>query len=221
MTMERIDVHIVTLPVLIPCHDLREADGRGTFLPGDQAGSMFVHAVTQEDVKGWQRKAPAKDFSLFIGATQLKQAYDDGDDFALAMAHEKLSQHARLAPLDDIKVELKTKDGAKISLHAVQKWNATQWNYSGLMTEMVQGAKLVMWHPEEERRFLPALYCSDMKTAAFAMSFTKQIRVCPWWKCNALFVGNKDYCCVAHREAHRVARFRWRDKQAKAAEGPK
>jgi len=96
-----------------------------------------------------------------------------------------------------------------------QKWRATHWNYSDLLTQMLRQSRFVMWYSEEKYgRFLPALYCLDRRTAVFAMRLAEPIRVCQ--KCETPFIpiaGNVDYCCIEHREAYRVARFRWRAKQ--------
>jgi hypothetical protein len=119
-----------------------------------------------------------------------------------------------LAPIEDSVVEFKLKDGARISLRSSPRWNATRWNFSGLLRDVFDDAKFVIWHSEKENRFIPALYCSNRKTAAFIVQFMGRIRVCP--KCGVPFIplaGNVDYCCPAHREAHRVARSRWRAKQ--------
>ena len=65
---------------------------------------------------------------------------------------------------------------------------------------------------------MPAIYCTDLDSAFYVHTFliapTGSIgyRMCP--HCGEQFLqerSNQDYCIPAHREAHRVAR--WRDKQ--------
>src|SRR5258706_2267133 len=81
---------------------------------------------------------------------------------------------------------------------------------------------IVLWWAEE--RFIPAIFCLDMKTALYLHTFFIApvgeigFRICP--HCHNQFFQdrpNKDYCCPAHREAHRVARFR-NEKKLRAAE---
>jgi len=213
--MTRNNVRTVTLPILIAANVLEKADGWGTFLPPDRTESIAVRMVTDGDIKTRFRKIfRPDDLRLFVGAIELKQAYDAGDELALKRASEKVRPYIRdFAAPEEFKIDLKTRDLSKISLKTHgQKWNATRWNYSGLMTDMFQSARLVIWFSEEEGRFLPALYCPDWKTAAFVMTFLGRIRVCP--KCTRIFIpsaDNVDYCTPAHREAHRVAR--WRDRK--------
>jgi hypothetical protein len=209
---------VTSMPVLVLADSAREADGWGTFLNADEVWDegMFVRIATGEDVKKWLKtEFSQEDLALFIGASRLKRAYDKREEFALSQAHKILQPFVKnLASIEDSVIELKLKDGAKISLRSSPRWNATRWNFSGLLRDVFDDAKFVIWHSEKEDRFIPALYCSNRKTAAFIVQFMGRIRVCP--KCDAPFIplaGNVDYCSPAHREAHRVARSRWRAKQ--------
>jgi hypothetical protein len=78
-------------------------------------------------------------------------------------------------------------------------------------------AQVVLWWAGGE--FRPAIYCTDIKTAFYIHQFfiapTGGIgyRICP--HCGEQFLqdrANQDYCCPAHREAHRVARWRVQQK---------
>lgn len=217
--MKRDSVQTVTLPILVKTNNLKEADDRGTFFPANWEGSMYIHVVTEADVKKWLRtELSPKDADLFIGASHLKAGYDEADEYTLMRGYEKLRPLVKdLAPPDEFTIDLPTKNGSKITISSGggQKWRATHWNYSGLLTEMLRQSRFVMWYSEEKYgRFLPALYCLDRRTAVFAMRLAGPIRVCP--KCETPFIpiaGNVDYCCIEHREAYRVARFRWRAKQ--------
>jgi len=75
--------------------------------------------------------------------------------------------------------------------------------------------------------FRPAIYCEDLKSALYIHTFLLAptgvvgFRACPYD--GAHFFQdrpNQEYCCPAHREAHRVARFR-HAKKLKAAEQQK
>jgi len=222
--VNRVSVQTVTLPILVKADDLKEADDRGTFFPATWEGSYWVHVVTTQDVQDWVRsELSPKDQDLLIGASHIKFGYDEGDEYTLMRGYEKLRPLVKdLAPPDEFELDLHTKDGRKITLSSGggQKWRATHWNYSGLLTEMLRKSRFVMWYSEEKYgRFLPALYCLDRRTAVFAMRLAGPIRVCP--KCDTPFVpiaGNVDYCCIKHREAYRVDRSRWRAKQRTARE---
>lgn len=75
--------------------------------------------------------------------------------------------------------------------------------------------------------FQPAIYCQDSKTALYLHTFFIApvgglgFRICPY-DGEQFFQDrpNQEYCCPAHREAHRVARFR-DNKKRKAAESGK
>lgn len=218
--MSRDIVQTVTrsLPVLVSADSTKEADGRGTFFPSDRVNeSMFVRVVRNEDIGARLKTIFRPDeLPLFVGAIELKQAYDAGDELALKRASEKVRPYMRgFAPPEEWELKLKTRDGRGLIFKSHgRKWNATRWNYSGLMADMFQDARLVIWFSEKEERFLPALYCPNWKTAAFVMTFLGRVRVCP--KCSTIFIpsaDNVDYCSPAHREAYRVARSRWRAQQ--------
>jgi hypothetical protein len=212
--MTRNSVRTVTLPILVAANITKEMDGWGTFFPADRIESMAVRVVSEEDIKSRLRTIfRPKDLPLFVGAIELKQAYDAKDELSLQRASEKVRPWIKHFALPR-ELDWKSADGRVSFTSSGQKWNATRWNYSRLMADMFQSARLVIWFSEKEGRFLPALYCPDWKTAAFVMTFLGRIRVCP--KCSTIFIpsaDNVDYCTPAHREAHRVARSRWRARQ--------
>lgn len=84
----------------------------------------------------------------------------------------------------------------------------------------LENAQVVLWWINGE--FRPAIYCPDAKTALYIHTFFLApvgglgFRICPY-DGEQFFQErpNQEYCCPAHREAHRVARFR--DKQKRKA----
>lgn len=211
--MKRNNVQTVTMPVLIRAGTVGEADGWCTFLPTEFGESLFVRVVTKRDAHRWQRtELTGADHSLFIGVSQLKWAYDEDDEFTLQRAYEKLQPHVRGLPSPTATL---VKLGPKASLLiGGQSLASIPSAYSLLTTELLKSARFVMWYTED-KRFLPALYCSDKKTAVFAMQFMGRILVCP--ECDTPFIpsaGNVGYCCLKHRESYRVKRFRWRAKRS-------
>jgi hypothetical protein len=212
--MSRNLVRTVTLPVLVEVDHLKDADGRGNFLPGARAEESAVRIVRPSDIqKQLATIFTPKDALLYLAAIQLKQAFEAGDEFVLQQASEKMR------PLMPDFVDLQdwesgTADGRIVFKISGMSRDSARLNYSRLLTDMFQGARLVMWFSEKEGRFLPALFCPDWKTAAFVVMLMGRIRVCP--KCSAVFIPSADnvtYCTPAHREAHRVARSRWRAKR--------
>jgi hypothetical protein len=73
--------------------------------------------------------------------------------------------------------------------------------------------RLVLWWTPS-RRFTPAIWCQDMRSAFYVRALLtaaggKGLRICP--HCDEPFLQvrpDQSYCSIAHREAHRVARWR-------------
>lgn len=91
----------------------------------------------------------------------------------------------------------------------------------GTLRSVGKEPRLVLWWFEGE--FRPAIHCPDVKTALYIHTFflaptgAVGFRICPY-DGEQFFQDrpNQEYCCPAHREAHRVARFR--DNQRRKAE---
>ena len=89
------------------------------------------------------------------------------------------------------------------------------WRVSWEISEAVKKVRFVLWWTGT--RFSPALYCPDLQSgihvqALLRVAGGRAFRICPY--CDDAFLQgrtNQDYCSLAHREAHRVAR--WRAKQ--------
>src|SRR5436309_1490899 len=112
---------------------------------------------------------------------------------------------------------------------ALERWNGyrigpeaeadDRWLLSQLMSQALESVKLVLWCSGSQ--FKPALYCSELKAALYTFLLMKLAMgqgwgVCP--KCGTFFVqkrSDQNYCSIAHREAHRVARWRARKKTGK------
>jgi hypothetical protein len=84
------------------------------------------------------------------------------------------------------------------------------------VSQRVGGANIALWLVDGT--FRPAIYCPDTETALYIHTFfivpTGGLgwRVCPFTHCKTKEFfqkkPNQEYCIPAHREAHRVARFR-------------
>ena len=88
-----------------------------------------------------------------------------------------------------------------------------RWLLSYEVSEMLNpSSRLVLWWTGE--RFTPAIWCDDIRTAFYVRALLSAaggvgLRICP--HCTDVFFQGRqdqDYCSVAHREAHRVARWR-------------
>lgn len=86
---------------------------------------------------------------------------------------------------------------------------------SRFVTMQLKDVRMVLWFSPEKHALLPAAYCLDLKTALLVKSFmTTRLLVCP--HCLKMFVPSKtsvQYCCPAHRDAYRIARWRAKKKE--------
>jgi len=97
-----------------------------------------------------------------------------------------------------------------------------KWLLSQLISEALRPVQVVLWWTGRE--FKPALYCPEVKLALYAALLMRvagggRWGVCP--KCGEFFEQkrlNQNYCSIAHREAHRVARWR-ATKKSKLSKG--
>ncbi|MFZ3214201.1 MAG: hypothetical protein WA188_22065 [Terriglobales bacterium] len=88
-----------------------------------------------------------------------------------------------------------------------------RWLLSYEVSEMLTSScRLVLWWTGE--RFTPAIWCDDIKTAFYVRALLSVVggvglRICP--HCGDVFFQERrdqNYCSIAHREAHRAARWR-------------
>ncbi|HEY6351482.1 MAG TPA: hypothetical protein VI636_18925 [Candidatus Angelobacter sp.] len=85
-----------------------------------------------------------------------------------------------------------------------------RWLFLYEVSKALQEAKFVLWWNGED--FKPGLWCEQTKVAFYAYALSGMLRICP--HCSEAFCPERpdqNYCSVEHREAHRVAR--WRSKQ--------
>lgn len=85
--------------------------------------------------------------------------------------------------------------------------------FAAEMSGAMKNVQLVLWRSGTS--LIPAFYATDHAAAAYATAFFgRRWKVCPYSGCGKWFISNradKEYCCAAHRDAHRVAR--WREQQ--------
>lgn len=219
--MKRDSVQTVAFPILIEAKP-KDADDWGTFFPENWEGSMFVRVVTPKDVTKWISQLSASEKDMLIGLSHLKVGLDENDEYTLARGYQILQPLVKdLASPAEWSVGIPTSEGKKLTLRSRgQKWNATHYNYSRLLTRALRNSRFVVWCSlEKYRRVLPALFCKDLKTAIYAMRIAGPLRFCP--NCDLPFVPaaeNVIYYPSECRERYRVKRFRWREKQGRQPE---
>jgi len=210
------------LPVLVPT-DGKECDGLSNC---DIRKSLRrVRVVTDAEIFGSAKSLDAviKDigqqaWDSFKGVLLLNNAYKHNDHLKMREAYEllfaglfgKTGEHGAVA-----------KQLATIGSHKRAEFDLPQF-VSGLLDD----ARVVLWWSSKWKQFIPAIFCPDYKTAVFVKlvlgkrldlgnRLSKSVRVCP--RCGKHFVQmhpKQDYDTPKCREAHRVAR--WRSKQRSA-----
>lgn len=172
----------------------------------------------------------------FIAVLALLKALQSRDDLAITSARERVRRAMELKQRADEKSgAIPARDpefehclisvfGLKPGQEqeALARWHGhrggpkaerdERWLLSQLMSEALRSVQVVLWW--SGREFRPALYCSEIKAALYLFLLMKVAggqgwAVCP--KCGDFFEqkrSNQDYCSIAHREAHRVARWR-------------
>lgn len=211
-------LHTVTLslPVIVEVaagDSSKNVAGRAIFL----SGQPWVQTVRGDDVKRRLRTIfKPGEIHLYAGVLQLKQALDVGDELAIQIASGKIREFVRV-PNQTLVINVAAKK-------AEMKREGINWGYSGflnfsrLVAQMIEKARLVMWFSERDGRILPALYCPDWITAAYLIGVMGRMQVCGNPKCNEVFVPTnekQEYCTPAHGVAYRTARSRWNAKQKK------
>lgn len=229
------------VPLLIPCLP-GEAGEPAVFLPDLPASrSIRMRSLSFEDAERALRETPRHaERRYFAGVVALLEAIQSGNREAQELAFQRLSfppshesqdimqrtvtEWLRKTPLSTIERFATQKIGnpaASLLLAAIRSLRSVGephrffcWQVTHTLLDRV---RLVLWWDGE--RFLPALYCEDRTSALYLRVLLKAaggrgLATC--LKCGEWFVqdrANQNYCSLAHREAHRVARWRSQQKQ--------
>ena len=209
--------------------------GEATFA-SEAFGLSHVRAITLEEIRAATKKLKGTEAARFDALLSLKGALESGDQLALNRAKERMEKFYRLrqeemsraadpdldrqlgglfapwaglSPEETAKYMHGVRSGPKAAkdLRRMFSYEVSQAVGSPFPTEVV------LWWYEGE--FRPAIYCSDTKAALYIHAFFLapggglSFRICPY-DGEQFFQDrpNQEYCCPAHREAHRVARFR-------------
>jgi|GEM_PF-1763953 len=222
--------------ILIQAASTDEAMGEATFLSESMPGVVSpvpVRPVTPKDLKSAATNLKGVDGKQFNALLALRRALEARDDLALADATERLEQvyqlrERELARHRKSPESEETRRFLAELIESLRPGPKAKRNPARLLSLEVSrtvgllNAQIVLWWAEE--RFIPAIFCLDVTTALYLHTFFIApigeigFRICP--HCHNQFFQdrpNQDYCCPAHREAHRVARFR-NEKKLRAIE---
>lgn len=222
--------HEFRLPVLVPATPAR-GEGLATF-EQELGRPQPVRIFKDSDLKDAKRHLTESEATHFYAIVALAQSLrHPSDSIAIENARavlekayeirraeprfgglppaglaEGLSRLVGLPPQQSLEVWEGRRAGPRAALDP-------RWQLSYEVSQAIFfSARLVLWWTS--CRFTPAIWCQDMKTAFYVRALLtavggKGLRICP--HCNEPFLQERpdqSYCSIAHREAHRVARWR-------------
>ena len=236
------------LPVLIPCL-ASEREGIATFAVVGET-PQAVRAFRNEDLKDASKNLSSEEAARFNAVMRLKKAMEKTTDSA-AVKHatrelQKFapepygpnSPHSGSLPVSQVisrdpykeitfwpqfMMDKLRRDGVLgVSLYPECD---PRMLLSYVLTNQLRDAKLVLWWTGQ--KFRPALWCPDVRSAFYARVLLgvvggKGFGLCP--HCGMWFVQDRPdqtYCSISHRETHRVARWRSKQKEKASAKGKK
>jgi hypothetical protein len=231
--MQRDHNNCVThFPILIPC-SVEKQQGEATF----DVFQGPVREVTDKDFdRKFLSRMQVDECLHFAGIVGLMQGIQNRDRVAIAKFREKLSaaramsaarakEARRAAQLGEESTEMGRLMAPYLGLEPGQGPKEAEEILSGhrlppriakddakvlsweLSRNLCFFVRLVLWWTGT--RFTPALFCNDPKFAPYVYVLTRNWSVCP--HCGHFFEqrrADQNYCKVAHREAHRMARWR-------------
>lgn len=203
--MQRHTYDAVTVSILIPAS--REWAEGETFY--DER--ILVRAFTEDDLdrksesgKTVWREIPESTKSEILNIVAVIRALESNDEAAAEKAILALKSRAGSLVLGIVRASLK-EPGYK------------QDTLVKDLCSRLEEVRLVLW--KTQGRLAPGLLCSDIRTAFFvhvlmsAVGGKASLRICP--KCGKTFMqkrADQEYCSVRCREAHRIERWRARQK---------
>jgi hypothetical protein len=228
--MQRPHYDTVTgIPVLTPCEP-RDHEGLATWLGDVRETRQHVWELTQAHLDPNSKKSPLRvvpkpDREFFLAVVALLQGLEKKDRIAIAGARERVVIALGRERGVGLNSEWVQRVASQLGLKPGREAKAIElgtlgpgqsedirWLFSGVVSGELDSVRLVLWW--SDGRFRPALYCPDLKSALFTFILMKIVAgrgwgVCP--HCGDFFIqkrSDQTYCTIAHREAHRVARWR-------------
>lgn len=246
MTRDRYKT-VTEFALLVPASP-SEAMGEATF-SSEAFGPSHVRAFRLEEVKKEGKNLKGIEAERFGCLLSLRGALESHDQLLLDRGKERMDKLYRLlqaeapknlnpdlyremgdalastvglSPEETAKYIFGLRSGPKAERDLRRMFSR---EVSEAVSQPLHNAQVVLWWFNGE--FRPAIYCPDAKTALYVHTFLLApagglgFRICPY-DGEQFFQDrpNQEYCCPAHREAHRVARYR-DNKKRKAAESGK
>ncbi len=202
----------VAVPILIPCSTDKatrgrippasEAVGLATFLSGER-GKIPVRPLRDQDLG-------SKETRYWLERTGYASAFQP-----LLKLGQAITEHAVTERFPELHALIQAKKDVELPHRTL----------SQRLSRLLDGVQIVLWW--DGARFLPALYCAGGVVEAILVRLLLTIaagekglglRVCP--HCSKLFLQarpDQSYCSVPCREAHRLARYRERQKKPRKA----
>lgn len=221
---------VTDVPILIPCAR-NQQQGQATFLEESDHDNRPVRPLTDADLDGKSKNQPLRKMwntegKVFAGLVSLLKGLQMKDQLATTQARERLIEAIALrdgvvvipdmlratSGMRGLKAEEAEKIALELSTLDSRSSADVKWLLSTYFSRALDSVRLVLWWSGTQ--FRPALYCPDLKSALYTFVLMKVVAgrgwgVCPF--CGLFFVqtrSDQNYCSVAHREAHRVARWR-------------
>jgi hypothetical protein len=223
--------HEYRVPVLIPAKPPQQ-EGFATFFR-ELGPATPVRIFRNSELRNVRGHLTSEEAQHFIAVLDLTTALQNpSDPIALRKAEKRLKkaydakrgEPTELYRLfdeqfsDEVKknTNLSTREAVDVVMGRRPSARATKdrrWLLSEELSEMLSAySRLVLWWTGE--RFTPAIWCENVKTAFYVRALLnvvggRSLRICP--HCGEVFFQarpDQNYCSIAHREAHRVARWR-------------
>jgi hypothetical protein len=220
--------------LLVPASE-SDAMGEATFA-SEAFGRSHVRPIMMEEIKKAASVLKGVEAAHFGAMLALRGALESGDRLARAQAMERMQKVYRLrqagkarwpdadserifgqifAPSVGLSPEetVRYMEGLRFGPKAATDLQRLlSYEVSEAVGPLLH-ANIVLWW--FKNAFRPAIYCMDAKAALYVHTFFLApngevgFRICPY-DGEQFFQdrANQEYCCPAHREAHRVARFR-------------
>lgn len=219
---------VTNIPVLIPCEDGKTTDGKAWFdldedhlfahLHGRDDSLRPLRIVRADELKNLRTSLSSGEARFLADCLALKHAHNSKDQLALQGPYERLFPFLVGKELWEWAGKVDADSGfpadeqrrMQETFGRVLDRQDRSWTIPILLPivgHALRDVRLVLWWFQNV--FTPAIFCPDLKTAIFVKGLLGEIRCCP--RCEKLFVprnSNVDYCSPAHRDAHRVARWR-------------
>lgn len=202
---------------------LANFDQRKPLQPVRMFGAEYLREGSELN-KAVRKSMPGQNWNLFIASNQLRDAHEKGDSYEIDAANQKL--FATMLPPKAPKgfPANPPEEHAAMVSRIAGFWSHPTWsaktapvNLPPAMAHEMESARLVLWWNNRRKRFLPAIFCPDYKTAMYVHAVLRDLRACPG--CDKPFIPDRldqQYCKpqCSGRQRTRRRRAKLRGKKA-------